>query len=128
MAFSGLGTHPILMHLKQEIPAIFQVWYADDTTGAGQLQELKKWWDVIKDEGTKFGYHVKPSKSWLILKSSEKLEECRQLFGTSINMTVEGKRHLGAALGSNNFKEEYINEKIQKWVANIKNCKLNCKK
>ena len=119
MAFYGLGTRPILMHLKQEIPAVFQVWYADDATGAGQLQELKKWWDVIKDEGTKFGYHVKPSKSWLILKSPEKLEECRQLFGTSINMTLEGKRHLGAALGSNNFKEEYINEKVQKWVANI---------
>ena len=34
-------------------------------------------------------------------------------------MTVEGKRHLGAALSSINFKEENINEKVQKWVANI---------
>ena len=63
MDFYGLGTHPILTQLRQEIPAVFQVWYADDATGAGQLQELKKWWYVIKDEGTKFGYHVKPSKS-----------------------------------------------------------------
>jgi hypothetical protein len=63
---------------------------------------------------------VKPSKSWLILKDESKLKQCPELFESSpINITLEGKRHLGAALGSNDFKNEYIDEKVQKWVKNI---------
>ena len=27
-------------------------------------------------------------------------------------MTVEGKRHLGAALGSRSFTEQYVSEKV----------------
>ena len=59
-------------------------------------------------------------KSWLILKDSSKLEECKQLFAASpINITIEGKRHLGAAIGSDNFRNEYIDEKVKTWVSNI---------
>ena len=57
--------------------------------------------------------------TWLVLKSAEMLEECNQLFGSSINITTEGKRHLGAAIGSQQYKEEYINEKVAKWKTTI---------
>ena len=30
-------------------------------------------------------------------------------------MTVEGKRHLGAALGSRLFTEQYVSEKVESW-------------
>ena len=30
-------------------------------------------------------------------------------------MTVEGKRHLGAALGSRSFTEQYVSEKVDSW-------------
>ena len=64
---------------------------------------------------------MKPTKSWLILKDSGKLEECKELFKQSpINITVEGKRHLGAAIGSLDYKNHYIDEKVKKWVSNIK--------
>ena len=60
-------------------------------------------------------FFVKPSKSWLVLKSSAKLEKTRKLFENSpINFTIEGKRHLGAAIGFQDFKEEYIKEKVNK--------------
>ena len=50
-----------------------------------------------------------------------KLDECKELFADSqINITLEGKRHLGAALGSVNFKDEYIDEKVRNWVNDIK--------
>ena len=122
MAFYGLGTNPILQKLKTEIPTVSQVWLADDATGAGKLGSLKDWWDLIQKEGENYGYYVKPAKSWLILKDPMLLEECQQLFSSSpINITIEGKRHLGAAIGSDEFKNTYIDEKIQKWVVNIKN-------
>ena len=120
MAFYGLGTKPILDHLRELIPDVSQVWYADDATGAGRLAPLKQWWDTIQSEGVRYGYFVKAKKSWIILKDHTKYEECEQLFASSpINITIEGKRHLGAAIGSDNFKNEYINNKVDQWVKNI---------
>ena len=120
MAFYGLSTNPILLSLKQKIPSVYQVWLADDATGAGSLSELRKWWDVIQAEGIKYGYYVKPSKSWIVLKNPDKLDDCQRMFESSpINITIEGKRHLGAAIGSVNFKNTYIDEKVGKWTKNI---------
>ena len=120
MAFYGLCTNPILQSLKKNKPSVYQVWLADDATGAGNLQDLKEWWDLIRAEGIKYGYYVKPSKSWIVLKNPEKLNECQEIFESSpINITVEGKRHLGAAIGSQIHKDEYIDNMIEKWKKNI---------
>ena len=111
MPFYGLGTKPIVVNLKREIPIdeVKQVWLADDASAAGKLKALKLWWDLIQKEGMKYGYYVKPSKSWLILKDPSKIDGCKELFSSSpINITVEGKRHLGAAIGSSSYKNEYI--------------------
>ena len=34
---------------------------------------------------------------------------------TNINLTTGGKRHLGAALGSKNFRDEYASGKVSDW-------------
>ena len=44
MAFYGIGTKPILVTLKNQVPEVKQVWLTDDATGAGKLQQLKEWW------------------------------------------------------------------------------------
>ena len=120
MAFYGIGTKPILTALKIKIPLVKQVLLADDATGAGKLHQLKEWWMMIIEEGKKYGYFVKPTKSWLVLKNANKLEETRELFkDVPINITIEGKRHLGAAIGTTDFKNEYINEKVKKWCNEI---------
>ena len=122
MAFYGISTKPILISLSTRVREVSQVWFADDATGGGNLYELRKWWDLIKEIGAKYGYHVKPSKSYLILKDGAKEEEAKKLFESSpINITVEGKRHLGAAIGSQEFKEEYISEKVAEWCKQVKN-------
>ena len=36
---------------------------------------------------------------------------------TAINVTIEG--HLGAALGSRSFLEEFVGEKVDKWVNEV---------
>ncbi len=36
-----------------------------------------------------------------------------------IKVTCSGKRHLGAAIGSKDFKEEYINKKVKCWVDDV---------
>ena len=47
---------------------VWQAWFADDATAAGSLSGLCKWWPDLVKLGPAYGYHVKPSKSWLIVK------------------------------------------------------------
>ena len=64
--------------------------------------------------GKRFGYFVNDGKSWLILKNAALEEQAKDLFRNSkINITTEGKRHLGAAIGSKEFHRAY-SEKIGK--------------
>ena len=120
MQFYALGTNPILQYLRMSVPEVQQVWLADDATGAGKLDKLKLWWDKIIHEGEKLGYFVNETKSWLILKKPEDDDVARSLFAnSSIKITTCGKRHLGAALGSEEFKKEYITEKVEQWCSEI---------
>ena len=67
------------------------------------------------------GYYVNESKSWLILKDPNRLNEAKQLFrDTTLKFTTEGKRHLGAALGSDNFRKECATDKVAAWCKEIK--------
>lgn len=102
--------------MKLSSPKAKQVWLADDATGAGSITDLKTWWDTIISDGKKLGYTVNEKKSWLILKDCRKLNEVKLLFSnTAIQVTTEGKRHLGAAIGSDEFREKYANDKVKMW-------------
>ena len=58
-------------------------------------------------------------KCWLNTKP-EKEEEARAFFGaTAINVTIEGYKHLGAALGSRSYFEEYVGGKGEEWVRQV---------
>ena len=38
------------------------------------------------------------------------------MFDDEVNVTLEGRRHLGAVIGSKEFKNQYCQEKVDKWV------------
>ena len=47
-------------------------------------------------------------------------QAAREVFrDTAINVTIEGHKHLGAALGSRSFLEEYVSEKVDEWVSEV---------
>ena len=120
MQFYGISTTNIIKRLDYQITKIHQVWLADDATGAGTLLNLRKWWESVQLVGTKYGYHVKPSKSWLILKDPGKLHDAETLFHNSeIKITTSGMRHLGAAIGTSGFKCDYMEEKVSEWCSRI---------
>ena len=39
---------------------------------------------------------------------------------TKINIAKEGKRHLGAVIGSKDFRTKYVNEKVTEWCCELK--------
>ena len=121
MAAYGVGLTPLLdiMSSDDVDPAWKQIAFADDVTGVGKLIFLRIWWDLVNRYGPLLGYFPKASKSWLTVKT-EYLEAAKETFkGTGINITEEGRKHLGAVIGSEEYKEQYVREKVDEWVACI---------
>ena len=53
------------------------------------------------------------------MKSKKQADEAESLFGQEVNITTEGKRHLGAVIGSQEYKDQYCDEKVQGWEREI---------
>ena len=118
MAFYAISTLPLITSL-QAASTVKQCWFADDASGAGRVTQIKDWWDALNTLGPNLGYFPKDEKCWIIVKP-EKEESVREVFhGTDINITVHGQKHLGAALGSREYMEEYVNEKVSNWVNEV---------
>ena len=97
-------------------PHARQVWFADDATAGGKLTQLREWWDKIVSLGPTFGYFA---NTWLIVKRPH-LQAATELFhGTGVNITAEGKRHLGATVGRQSFVHQYVEEKVAQWVQEL---------
>ena len=115
MAAYGIGLTPLLDILSngKVEEAWKQVAFADDISGVGKLIFLRIWWDLINKYGPLLGYFPKASKSWLTVKP-EFLDLAKETFkGTGINITDNGRKHLGAVIGSEVYKREYIGEKYR---------------
>ena len=80
---------------------------------------LYDWYKRLTLEGTKYGYFVNGSKSWLIVKSELLAEEAKKVFGDEVNVTTEGHSHLGAVIGTKEYKDQYCGDKVLKWKKEI---------
>ena len=101
-------------HCWREVKsAASQCWYADDAAGWSSLGDVKTRWDELMVSGPPLGYFPNLQKCWLIVKP-EKERPAKEIFSeTTINITTEGRKHLGAALGSRDFFEEYVTKKLR---------------
>ena len=99
-----------------------QSWHADDSNAAGKLREIKKWWDTLLLYGPKYGYYPKAIKTVLIVKDPSLQNLAMEPFaGTGVQITLQGQRHLGAVIGSENYKNQYVSQKVEKWVNDVNN-------
>ena len=119
MPWYSLSTTTLINSLRASTPEVKQVWLADDASAAGKLEVLNKWYKGLELEGKNHGYYVNGGKSWLIVKDPEMEEHAKQIFGDTVNITTEGKRHLGAVIGSDEYKRTYCEEKIGVWIKEL---------
>ena len=97
-----------------------QVAYADDLSGAGKISDLKMWWTRVNEAGPEIGYFPNANKSVLIVKP-EHYDHANEIFRDSgVIVTRDGQRHLGAVIGTEEFKKNYVNEKVTEWVKEVK--------
>lgn len=122
MAMYAIATIPLIRHTQQ--PLCTQAWFADDATAGGRLTALKSWWDNLLLHGPSFGYFPNSVKTWLVVKV-EHLSSAAEIFSSSgIQISTEGRRHLGGALGFGSFTEEFVKVKVKKWVADVERLSL----
>ena len=101
---------------KEQLPK--QIWYADDAAAGGKLEKILHWWNQLCNAGPWYGYHPKPSKTWLIVKE-EYEEKAKNMFPSDINITSIGHRYLGSYIGTEAGKKEFIDEQITEWEKDI---------
>ena len=69
--------------------------------------------------GPDLGYYPNAGKCWLVTKP-DKEETARSIVEEmAINITTEGQKHLGAALGSRSYLEQCVNGKVEEWVGQV---------
>ena len=118
MCLYALSLQPLIPRLRA-VSQAKQCWFADDATGCGSIQNIKVWWDELTVAGPDLGYYPNAGKCWLVTKP-DKEETARSIFEeTAINITTEGRKHLGAALGSRSYLEQYVNGKVEEWVGQV---------
>ena len=95
------------------------MWYADDATAGGQLASLLHWWKHLLTYGPMYGYFPNAAKTCLMVKPDQ-LNFAQTLFnGTNIQISCEGQRHLGAAIGTRSFTESHVSNKVKMWSEEI---------
>ncbi len=111
MAMYAVGTVPLIRDLAKHVQSK-QVWYADDASDGGKLENIKLWWDRLSANGPAYGYFPNAAKTWLLVKSPFR-QKAQELFeSTGINITTEGRRLLGGAIGEASFVTDYINRRV----------------
>ena len=111
MVFYAIATLPLIKRCKIE-ELLGEAWFADDATGAGKLLALRQWWDRLNEEGPKFGYFPNSTKTWLVVKENCQEQAVRAFKETGVMTTNEGRRLLGATVGTSTFTEQYVQAKV----------------
>ena len=76
MLMYALGILPLIQKLNTDAT---QVWFADDGTAGGRLDQIRLLWSNLNTIGPEYGYYP----------NAERL-----FAGTGVNVTVEGKCYL----------------------------------
>ena len=136
MAWYACSTTPIIKHLNQRFEethsrmddegrtsirsTVKQAWFADDATVSGSIDDLSTYWKELLRIGPNYGYFPNPTKTVLIVKPDTH-ERATEIFGDSgVIITSDGQRQLGAALGSEDFRTEYVTKKVKGWIEEVK--------
>ena len=115
MGAYALGILPLIKFLLQFINLnemnVKEAVFAEEFSIAGSLSSIKDYRDELIAISPKYGYFPKPAKSYLIGK-----EEAQNVFANSrVNVVADGKRHLGAVIGSREYCDQYVKDLVKGW-------------
>ena len=93
-----------------------KVAFANDFTIVAKIEETRSYWESLQQVGPLHGDFPKPFKSYLVVKE-QYFENAIETFRESeVKITTEDKKHLGAAIGSEDFKASYGKSLVDNWI------------
>ena len=109
--------YPLIMRLKD--PSCWlQNWYADDSSCAGKLVQIKAWLTLRLETGPAFGYFAEPTKSFIIVKE-QFADAARALFAELQVEVVVADRFLSGCIGRDEEICQFVREKVQGWTKSV---------
>ena len=118
MAMYAIGVAPLIWRL--EAPGTQQIWFADDSAAGTRLIALRRWWDLLRDIGPAYGYYPNSVKTWLVVKPSH-FNTAQKIFGDlEVQISTKGRPYLGGAIGSRDFVSQFVKQKVEGWVDEIR--------
>ena len=110
MLFS-LVLHPLALRIEAEFPDLdLCVWYLDDGTIIGDVEDVYKVFQLIEKEGPARGLHlnVKKNEIWWPNRASE------DPFPADVDRVDNaGVKLLGAPIGSRDFTTDFVKKKLK---------------
>ena len=120
MSAYALGVTPLIHFVHEYISMnnhrCKEVVLADGFTIAGKIEGFRSYWELMQQVGPLYGYFPKPSKSYLLVKEQYFENAIGTFRGNEIKITTEGKKHLGAAIGSEDCKASYVKSLVDNWI------------
>ena len=92
-----------------------KVVFLNDFSVAGSFNSIKDYCGKLTAIGPKYGYFPKPTKSYLIVKRKNMMEAQNEFANSRLNITAEGKRHLGEVIESTEYHDEYVRDLVKDW-------------
>ena len=122
MGYYACSMMPLIKKLmlcedKAEYKKMLQLWYADDAAAGAKLRDMLKWLSMLCEKGPLYGYHPKPSKSWVIVKP-QLYDKAKEMF-PSLQVTDMGHKYLGSYIGRGEGKAKFVEEKGQEWIKDV---------
>ena len=96
-----------------------QVWYADDVCACGSVSAFHNWYKHLCDLGPRYGYIVNATKTWLVVKPPFQARASELFTGTGVNLLIEGHPYLGATIGSRDYMQKYVEQKVDEWSTEV---------
>ena len=91
MGMYALAVVPLIRRLRNEVPDVSQVWFADDASAVGSLSALLSWWQCLSSYGPAYGYFTNAVKT-ILIGEPEHFSQAQTLFAnTNIQITVHGQ-------------------------------------
>ena len=91
MQMYAVSSRKAINSLDANTEDVAQVWFADDSIAAAKLANLYDWWVHLNRIGPMYGYFPNAPKTVLVLKSPNDEQRARDMFGTHVKITTEGK-------------------------------------
>ncbi len=121
MPFYAVATTPLINSLSTEVPTTKQVWYADNVTVSGKIGDLRVWCEKISTIGPAYGYHVNPTKTWVVTKEVHYTLASKLFRNTNVNITTDVLLVLGSPIGTLLYVSQFTSKKVQEWVEDARN-------